>query len=210
MEELDLRVSGRTDAAASLRELLGELQRCDDKAVLSEKQAHTLSKQVDLLRETLEAELSGIDVYSVSPKRFDNTLLIQNPAGLLAPGVFQRLPEIARYDFTEGARCIAYELPTAAAFHLMRSTESVLRAFYAALVPGSAKAQMWGDIITDLRKARVGEDHAALLNHLDHIRLSFRNPTQHPEARYDIHEIQDLMGVCIDAINRMGRVLGRA
>jgi len=38
---------------------------------------------------------------------------------------------------------------------------------------------------------------------LDNIRRSFRNPTQHPDKIYDIQEVQDLFGLCIDAINRM-------
>jgi hypothetical protein len=42
-----------------------------------------------------------------------------------------------------------------------------------------------------------------LLNNLDNIREHYRNPTQHPDKVYDINEVQDLFGLCIDAINRM-------
>jgi len=42
-------------------------------------------------------------------------------------------------------------------------------------------------------------------DHLDHIRRSFRNPTQHPDKIYDIQEAQDLFGLCVDAVNRMSR-----
>ena len=41
------------------------------------------------------------------------------------------------------------------------------------------------------------------LNHLDNIRDSFRNPTLHPNKRYDIQEVQDLLGVSVDVVNRM-------
>ena len=46
-----------------------------------------------------------------------------------------------------------------------------------------------------------------LLENLDLIRRSFRNPTAHPEKSYDIDEAQDLFGLCIDVVNRMAREL---
>jgi hypothetical protein len=42
-----------------------------------------------------------------------------------------------------------------------------------------------------------------LCNQLDHIRVSFRNPTAHPEKIFEIDEAQDLLSICIDAANRM-------
>jgi hypothetical protein len=44
-----------------------------------------------------------------------------------------------------------------------------------------------------------------LLDHLDHIRHNFRNPTQHPEAIYDIDEAQDLFNLTTDALVRLVR-----
>lgn len=66
---------------------------------------------------------------------------------------------------------------------------------------------MWGPIVQDLRNKTKTRKHIALNNHLDNIRVSFRNPTQHPEALYDIHEVQDLLSVCIDVNNRMFKVI---
>jgi hypothetical protein len=44
-----------------------------------------------------------------------------------------------------------------------------------------------------------------MLDHLDHIHVNFRNPTQHREARYDLEEAQDLLSLSIDALNRMAK-----
>jgi hypothetical protein len=41
-------------------------------------------------------------------------------------------------------------------------------------------------------RARSKPPPAALLDNLDGLRRNFRNPTQHPEKVYDIHEAQDL------------------
>jgi hypothetical protein len=117
------------------------------------------------------------------------------------------LPTIARFDLDEAGKCIAFERPTAAAFHLLRATERVLVAFYEALARHKRAPRMWGPMVTDLRKRKAAAQHEVLLNNLDNIRRSFRNPTQHPELTYDIHEVQDLWGLCIEAINRMVKVL---
>ncbi len=206
MTELNLRVTPRTSAASRLQALLNDLKIMKDNEVLTVEHARDLNSQVEELRETLEAELTSIFAYAISPKRLDPERLLDQPAALFAPGVFARLPDIARYDLAEAARCIAFEVPTAAAFHLMRATEAVLRGFYRSVASRARRARMWGEITADLRKRRSASRHAVLLNHLDNIRLSFRNPTQHPDARYNVDEVQDLWAVCVDVINRMAAV----
>jgi hypothetical protein len=59
-------------------------------------------------------------------------------------------------------------------------------------------------MIKHLRERRSAPPKV-LLDHLDGIRTNFRNPTQHPDATYDIHEAQDLFSVCVDAVNRAAR-----
>lgn len=203
MESLNLRVSLLTDAARRLKSLISELDNSEEDATLSEEQAKLITDSVKELRTTLEAELRSTYAYSLTPKRIDVGMLIEEPEKLLAPGAYDRIPEIARFDLSEAGRCIAFETPTAAAFHLMRATEAVLRDFYAATVLRGRRAKMWGEIIREIRGKAVGKKHEVLLNHLDHIRAAFRNPTQHPDARYDVHEIQDLWSLSVDVINRM-------
>ena len=67
---------------------------------------------------------------------------------------------------------------------------------------------MWRDIVVALKKRR-DPPPAELLDNLDNIRKSFRNPTQHPEKIYDIEEVQDLFGLAIDVVNRMTAYLTR-
>jgi hypothetical protein len=163
-------------------------------------------------RNTLEAELKGFVVYVITPKRVDVKKLLSDVPSLFSPGTFENLPDIARYDLTQAGTCTAYENSTAAGFHLMRATEAVLRAFYRHHVTRGHKESLWGPIVKDLRRRRkfTGRDqYTALFNNLDNIRASFRNPTQHPEKIYDIHEAQDLWGLCIDVINRMAKDLIR-
>jgi hypothetical protein len=171
-------------------------------------QAKELSKHIGDVRKTLGAELMGLEAYITQSKVYDIENLINDISKLFSPKTFVKLPEIARYDLQEAGRCIAFERPTAAAFHILRGTESVLKSFYFSIVKRNRiKKLMWGNITTDLRSKRNAKSYLILINHLDNIRTSFRNPTQHPEKIYDIHEVQDLLGLCIDSINRMSKTL---
>jgi hypothetical protein len=201
LDELDLQVTRR--AADDLEELKGQLEATDEGAVLNSDQATKLRNTVKDLRLTLQAEVLGFEAYVVTPKRIDIRKLLGEVENLFAPGVFSLLPEVAIHDFTEGAKCIAFERSTAAAFHILRATEAVLRYYYCRQVKRNRCQMMWGNIIQDLRKRRKTKEKIALLNNLDNIRLSFRNPTQHPEKIYDIQEAQDLWSLCVDVVNRM-------
>lgn len=150
------------------------------------------------------AEASGMLVYVAREQRFASDKLLHDVGFLMAPGVFESLPAIAQSDFSEAGRCIAYEVATAAAFHLMRGTEDVLRWFHKSVIKRGGKATMWGPIVNELR-ARRNPPPKTLLDNLDNLRSNFRNPTQHPEKIYDIQEAQDLLSLSLDVVNRMVR-----
>ena len=66
---------------------------------------------------------------------------------------------------------------------------------------------MWFAMVEELRKKRKTKAHVPLYDHLDHIRVNFRNPTQHPDKTYDIDEVQDLWSLGVDVVNRMAGAL---
>ncbi|MDD2929492.1 MAG: hypothetical protein PHY50_06690 [Sideroxydans sp.] len=206
MEELGLRVTLR--AADDLRKIQAELKSSPADAKLTSAQATKLGSTIKALRQTLEAELKGINAYIISPKRLDVEKLVSDVSSLLAPSVFDLLTEVAQYDLSEAAKCIAFERPTAAAFHLMRATEEVLRCYYCHYVRRDRiDPMLWFPMVHALQQHRRAKTNDALHRNLDNIRLSFRNPTQHPEKIYDIQEVQDLLGLCVDAINRMQKII---
>ena len=142
----------------------------------------------------------------VTEKRIDVQKCLSDVPALMAPGVFRSLDDLAQDDFIYAGKCIAFELPTAAGFHLLRGTEGELRDFYCRVVKRNRVKLLWGPMLDSLR-ARSKPPPAPLLDNLDNIRRSFRNPTQHPSLKYDIHEVQDLWALCVDAINRMAKAL---
>jgi hypothetical protein len=208
LDALGLQVTQR--ASEELANIRDEFSKKTDKnAELTQEEASRLGKIIENIRNTLEAELAGYHAFVVTPKILDTEKLLNDVSALMRPKVFGALPEVAQYDLSEAGKCIAFERPTAAAFHLLRGTESVLRHFYCTLIQHKRipPPLMWADMVNDLRNRLKTKKHVTLYNNLDNIRLSYRNPTQHPEKIYDIHEAQDLWPLCIEVINRMALIL---
>lgn len=180
-----------------------EFGKKDHNYLLSSEDSEKLRKIVEDLRKTLFAEAQGNIAFIVTDKRLDVNKLLSNISALMAPDVFESIPDIAQYDFMQAGRCIAFGLPTAAAFHLLRGTESVLKESYCCSVKKNRATLMWGPMVESLRKRKKNKFPAPLLDNMDNIRRNFRNPTQHPEKIYDIQEVQDLFNLCVDAVNRM-------
>jgi hypothetical protein len=208
IEAASLPVSIR--AAQKLRGERQSLGVLPQDARLSQADRDRLSDIVLSLRDTVQAEVQGIELLTPTPKRIDVWRLQQAPEQLFAPGIFESLPDLTRLDLSEAALCISYERSTAAAFHLLRATENTLREMYCALVRRNrTKSLNWGPIQQDLTNhpsvIKKISDASALLAQLDYIRRQFRNPTQHPDKVYDIEEVQDLFSLCTDVITRMRR-----
>jgi hypothetical protein len=208
LDAYELQVTAR--AAANLFAFAETLRGAPQEHRLDATQAAELSRMIAELTPTLRAEASGKFAYFVTDKHIDVNKLLDDMPSLFAPNVFNALPDIAKQDFISAGRAIAFELPTAAAFHTLRATEAVLREYYCSVV--KRKSERCGDPLMrgPMLKHLVSlsgkrSQPTALTNQLDHIRLSFRNPTQHPDATYDIHEAQDLFNICLDAVNRMTR-----
>ncbi len=198
IDELGFTVTRR--AARPLAELREELEKSTEQR-LTEKQAERLKKVMQELRPTLVAEGGGTIAYIISERRYPIEKLLDDPGSLFAEEVFTKLPQLAQYDFGEAAKCLAFERPTAAAFHMLRGTESTLRDFYCQKIKKNRSELMWGPMIQSMR-VKAERFPQVLLNHLDNIRASFRNPTAHPEKTYDLDEVRTSLDL-IDVANRM-------
>ncbi len=120
------------------------------------------------------------------------------------------MPRIARSDYEDSAKAIAYELPTQAAFSILRATEDLLNNYYEHFIKQNgtkSDKRTWGPMIEQLRRKKSSpKPDEDLLSHLDHIRTKFRNPTDHPDKIYGLDEVQDLFNLCVDVMNRMASV----
>lgn len=164
----------------------------------------TIRSQFESLETVVFPEATTKKLYMLPARRFNTDYLLSDPSKLLKRGAFEKLDFIAQTDFSSSCRCLLFGEATAAAFHILRATESVLKHYYYHHRKQNRLANpMWGPMVAQLRSKTRNRPSESLLTSLDLIRTAYRNPTQHPEATYEVDNAQDLFGVCIDAIGKM-------
>ncbi len=202
LRELKMSVTYRySSMLLDFKDELEEENQRDNKRI-TKKEAEFLRESMDQIRKVFEAEVLGVYSFVVTDKRYELKRLLDSIELIFIPETFEQLPSVAQYDFQEAGRCIAFERATAAAFHILRATEDVLRIYYRNFTKKEPSKKTWGNLIFELRKNDLEVD-IVTINHLDNLGRSFRNPTQHPDKIYEIQEVQDLLGVSIDVVNRM-------
>lgn len=175
-----------------------------DNAPIGALIASKISERMQALEQVVFAESATKKIYILPDRRFNTEYLLNNPSKLLKDGAFEKLDEIAQHDINGACKCLLFGQSTAAAFHILRATESVLKSYYFHhRKKDRLKKPMWADMVSQLQAKKVGKPSLGLLKSLDNIRQTYRNPTQHPEAIYDIDRVQDLFGVCLDVIGQM-------
>jgi hypothetical protein len=113
---------------------------------------------------------------------------------------------VNRYHYQEvrqAGRCLAFDIPTAAAFHIIRATESVIREYYQLILGSLPKMKMrnWGAYIRNLQTS--GKADAGVIAILNHIKETYRNPILHPESVVSLEESQIIVSLCASAITQM-------
>ncbi|SRR5258708_74905 len=203
--------NGLVVTARLTRNELGQLAKelgATQEAALTADQAKKLADSMARIERTLYAEADGLVLYEAREGRYSSIKLLDRVDELFGPGVLKRLDSIAVYDFRQAGVCIALELPTSAAFHLLRAAEAVIRQLHRELLGSPPPAgEGWFQTVDSLGKAEKQPVPQHLINDLDHLREAFRNPTQHPEKVYDIEEAQDLLGRVIDVTNQIAKLL---
>lgn len=180
-----------------------EFENGNDKGKLSLDQKTKLKKAILSFEKTVLAEAKTRIIASPIPRRFDLNHLLEEPEKILGNDVYENLTDLAQSDLNSACKCLAFESPTAASFHILRAIEECVRVLYKSYFPRKDEKRPWGHLTNELRnKPRNPKVDEILMNHLDHLRKRFRNPTDHPEKIYEIEEAEDLIHISVDVINR--------
>ncbi|WP_061249767.1 hypothetical protein [Leptospira alstonii] len=193
-----------------LNRIVSKLTQLDQESILDQETATEIQKIIDQADPALDSELQLKKVYILTSKRFEVSILLEDSQSLLAQNVWDKLTDNAKNDYIFASKCIALNLATSSAFHIMRSVEEMVKQLYFHYVKQNRMEKpMWGPMIDKLRSKKQPKPNQHLLDHLDNIRKNYRNPTQHPEKFYDIDEAQDLLHTSIVALNEIGKLIGK-
>lgn len=157
----------------------------------------------------LNSELAVLYSYYVLEKKPYSALsLIEEGQRLFPPALAAKVPE-AIHDLAEAGKCLAFEVSTAAAFHIHRATEAVLRRYWEA-VAGSApkpKLRTIGVYLAAMKKLECGDSKViAALSQMNELH---RNPTIHPETHLDMDEAIALVGIANSVVAAMLKEIPR-
>jgi hypothetical protein len=143
----------------------------------------------------LRAELGTTPMYYVTPKHNLDVAGMINAGHLcFPPDLASKAPE-ALPDAQQAAKCIAFDLPTAAGFHLHRANESVLRRYFDQVAGADKRPQTrnMGDYLNKMRELKVG--NKKVLAALRDMKDLHRNPLMHPEEHIsNVSDAIALMG----------------
>lgn len=167
------------------------------------RDVYSVLNAMDNFEPVLKAELHAADAYFVSKKGGYDTLdLISQAEVLFPPDLPDKVPEAVR-DIQEAGKSIAFELGTAAGFHILRANEAVLLRYWDA-VTGRAprpKNRNLGNYIKKLDELKAGDEKVRAT--LRQIKDLHRNTLVHPEDVLTTDEAINLLGIIRSAVSAM-------
>lgn len=169
-----------------------------------------LQNSLQQFETVLFAEMNIGNAFLVTKKRgFDSSDLINQAEVLFPSELLQKVPE-AQPDIRQMGRGIAFELGTAAGFHIMRATELVLRHYWDAVTNKQDRPAKFniGDYLRELDKLPAGEEKTRAT--LRQIKDLHRNELMHPEVSLSLDEALALLGIAQSAIIAMLREIPAA
>jgi hypothetical protein len=165
----------------------------EDKMVVYPWSVRNLKEKYREFEHVLNATLQMSSMYYVSPKGGYNTQYLTDMGELIFPKELGVKVPNAVADIKQAARCIAFELPTAAGFHLHRANESVLRVYWDNVTDGKERPEEgnMGIYLGELNKLNKGKK--SVREHLKSIKDFHRNPLMHPEQ--SLETVEEAIGL---------------
>lgn len=164
---------------------------------------YLLMESVKEFETVLGAELQNSAIYFVSRKGiYETNDLIQKADEMFPSSIRLRFPSKVKLDLREAGKCLAFELSTAAGFHITRAVEGMLVEYLNILCPVdvSEMKDSQRNLGLYIKLARNNGGDEKVCSSLDQFRDLHRNPLIHPEAILTIEEAQTLLGIGQSAI----------
>ena len=176
---------------------------------LNPLELYTIQKHLREVISRVTGEMEIADAYFVTPKSaFDMSTLLFDATKLFPAALIASVP-LAIPDVLEAGKCIAFELPTAAGFHIHRANEAVMRAYFD-IVTNNAPHPNTRNIEAYLKELeKLGKGDAKVIAALRDLKDLHRNPLIHPEQHLTMDQLIGVLGavqgtitVMLDEINK--------
>ncbi len=167
---------------------------------------------VEKFEHALAAELSHAPTYMASKRGIYSTYdLIENAYQCFSPSMREALPEASLTEFNLAGRALAFGLGTAAAVHLLRAIELVLKRYFE-MFSGTSVAKTERSYSIYLKKlAMLSDDEnnerrpdKRLLQMLAQIKEHYRTPLINPDSVITVEQATSLFALATAAITLMG------
>lgn len=216
VDELNLKITVSAIKLGGLKNLQKELEgkhKDNPKDVAQEDLVRKVNREIDKLLLTFEAEILYKNTFISSDKKFSVEQLIDDPTKLFAKEkVLLDSTFEVKYNIMEGAKCLAFDRNTAAAFHMLLATEQYVQFFNNHFFEDEENFEE--EIFTFFEKIKETEvilrdlKHSSELVGLLHIlRKYYRNQSQHADRKFTESEATDLFTICIKVINELHLLL---
>ncbi|WP_425407022.1 hypothetical protein [Hwanghaeella sp.] len=159
------------------------------------------------------AEMREAAVYAASQVGMYNTGDLVSRTEIHIPDNLRKfVNDKAIFEIQSAGRCLAFGLPTACGYHILRATECVLEDYYGIVSgePGSSLSS-WNEYAKALDKLSEGDDKEApskrVIRCIRQIKDLDRNPIMHPRDVLEEVDAQILFMVATSAISEMAKCL---
>lgn len=179
--------------------MLRAVRENNEEAVTTDENT-TLRRALEIFDSELEHDAREMNIFSVADKGTHSTSKLLDTADLnLAVDVRSRLSNETINDVKAAGRCLAFDTPTASAFHILRAVEPLILQYRNTLIGTTLKpkSRNWGAYIREL--AGHGGD-PRVIGMLNHIKDFYRNPIMHPEQSLTPDQALSLFHACLSVI----------
>lgn len=194
-------------AARDLKEKLdnllsGERWKEGPQSAITDDELGALKGDIDHLQSILRAEAPETPIYQVPQRRAWNVrTLIDHAEFSLSDRARKCLTLEEVKDIREAGQCLAFDVSTAAAFHMYRVLESVVLKYMPILgIQVQNQDRNLGSYIRFLENAQVDQRITVLLRH---IKDEYRNPAIHPGLFISFDDASNQFALIQSAIRMM-------
>lgn len=158
----------------------------------------------ELAHETREINVLSVPEMDEYPT---TTILTRGENVLLTRGSREVVSAFVIREMNQAGKCLAFELPSAAGYHMMRAVEAVLRQYYDILSGGKSRPKNKGgqDVPMGHYINEIGQYgvEPKVISALRELKDLDRNPLIHPDRELDMEGALALAGVVKNAISVM-------